>query len=89
MSYSHEYYLKNREKFSEANKKYIAKKRTENDKKFLSERNEYQKQYYKDHPNKRKAKNEYDKEWRKNHPDYFKNYKKRKQEEKEGGKNEN
>ena len=92
MSYSHEYYLKNREKFSEANKKYIAKKRAENDEKWLEKQNEYMKEYYKNNPDKRKAKNEYDKEWRKNHPDYFKNYKKRKQEEqeeKEKEKNEN
>ena len=83
MSYSHEYYISHKEKYLESTKKYIAKKRAENDAKWLAERNEYMKEYYAKNPEKRKAKNEYDKEWRRNHPDYFKDYKKRKEEEKE------
>ena len=83
MSYNREYYLKNKEKYLASTKKYIAKKRAENDEKWLSERNEYQKDYYRNNPDKRKAKNEYNKKWKKNHPDYFKNYKKKKQLEKE------
>ena len=83
MSYSHEYYITHKEKYLESNKKYIAKKRAENEKEFLAKQNEYMKEYYAKNPDKKNAKNEYDKEWRKNHPDYFKNYKKRKEEEKE------
>ena len=66
-----------------ATKKYLAKKRAENDEKWLAERNEYMKEYYAKNPDKRNAKREYDKEWRRNHPDYFKDYKKKKQEEKQ------
>ena len=88
MSYSHEYYIAHKEKYLESTKKYLAKKRAENDEKWLAERNEYMKEYYAKNPEKRIAKREYDKEWRKNHPDYFKIYKKRKEEEKEE-KNEN
>ena len=83
MSYSHEYYISHKKKYLEATRKYLAKKRSENDEKWLSERAEYQKEYYLKNPDKREAKREYDKEWRKNHPDYFKNYRKKKQEEKE------
>ena len=83
MSYSHEYYISHKEKYLESTKKYITKKRAENEKEFLAERNKYMKKYYANNPDKRKAKNEYDKEWRKNNPDYFKNYKKKKLEEKQ------
>ena len=86
MSYSHEYYISHKEKYLEATKKYIAKKRAENDEKWLAERNEYQKKYYAKNPEQKEKKNEYDRQWRKNHPDYFKNYKKRKQLEKDGEK---
>ena len=83
MSYSHEYYISHKEKYLEATKKYIAKKRAENDEKWLAERNEYQKEYYAKNPEQKEKKNEYDKEWRKNHPNYYKDYKKKKLEEKE------
>ena len=72
MSYNREYYLKNREKYLEATKKYIAKKRAEKDKEWLSERNEYMKEYYLKNPDKRKAKNNYDKNYYQLHKDYFK-----------------
>ena len=83
MSYSHEYYISHKEKYLEATRKYLAKKRAEDKKKFLFERAEYQKEYYAKNHDKREAKREYDKKWRKNHPDYFKNYRMKKQEEKE------
>ena len=83
MAYSHEYYLKNREKFLAATKKYLEKKRAENDKEFLEKQAAYMKEYMKSHPEQKEKKKQRDKEWRKNHPDYFKNYKKKKQEEKE------
>lgn len=83
MSYNHEYYVKNKEKFLAATKRYIAKKKAENEKEWLDKQNQYMKEYYKNNPEQKKKKNEYDKEWRKNHPDYFKNYKKKKQEEKQ------
>ena len=83
MAYSHEYYVSHKEKYLESTKKYINKKRAENDEKWLAERAEYQKEYYAKNPEQKEKKKEYDKEWRKNHPDYFKNYKKRKEEEKE------
>ena len=83
MSYSHEYYVSHKEKYLEAARKYIAKKRAENNKEWLAERNEYQKEYYAKNPDKRKAKNEYDKQWRKNHPEYYEDYRKKKQLEKE------
>ena len=41
MSYNREYYLKNKEKYLEATKRYIAKKRAEKNEEWLSERNEY------------------------------------------------
>lgn len=83
MSYSHEYYISHREKYLEATKRYIAKKRAEGDKEWLEKQNEYMKEYYAKNPDQKNKKNEYDKEWRKNHPDYFKNYRKKKLEEKE------
>lgn len=79
MAYNREYYESHKEKFLESTKKYLAKKRAENEKEFLEKQNEYMKEYYAKNPDKKQAKNEYNKEWRKNHPDYFKNYKKRKQ----------
>ena len=45
MSYSHEYYISHKEKYLAATKKYIDKKRAENDEKWLAERAEYQKEY--------------------------------------------
>ena len=83
MAYNREYYLKHKEKYLESTKRYITKKRAQNDEKWLAERAEYQKEYYAKNPEQKEKKKEYDKEWRKNHPDYFKNYKKKKQEEKE------
>ena len=83
MSYSHEYYISHKEKYVESTKKYITKKRAENEKEWLAERNEYQKKYYRNNPEQKKKKNEYDKEWRKKHPNYYKDYKKKKLEEKE------
>ena len=41
------------------------------------------KEYYAKNPDKRKAKNEYDKQWRKNNPGYYKDYRKKRLEEKE------
>ena len=89
MSYSHEYYIAHKEKYLEATKRYLAKKRAENEEEWLSERNEYMKEYYRTHPEQKEKKKQRDKEWRKNHPDYFKNYRKRKEEEKAGEENEN
>ena len=83
MAYSHEYYISHREKYLEATKRYIAKKRSENNEEWLEKQNEYMKEYYAKNPDQKDKKNEYDKEWRKNHPDYFKNYRKKKLEEKE------
>ena len=40
MAYNREYYLKNKEKYLEATRKYIAKKRAEKNEEWLSERNE-------------------------------------------------
>ena len=50
MSYSHEYYVTHKEKYLESQRKYLAKKKAENEKEFLAERNEYMKEYYKNHP---------------------------------------
>ena len=36
MSYSHEYYISHKEKYLESTKKYIAKKKAENEKEFLA-----------------------------------------------------
>lgn len=84
MSYNREYYLKNREKFLAATKKYFAKKRAEKDEEWLDKQNQYMKEYYDKNPDKRAAKNDYNMEWRKKHPNYFKDYyRKRKQLEKE------
>ena len=83
MSYNREYYLKNREKFLAATKRYIEKKRAENDEEWLKKQAAYMKEYFAKNPEQKEKKKQRDKEWRKNHPDYFKNYKKKKQEEKE------
>lgn len=72
MSYDHEYYVRNREKYLAAQKRYIEKKRKEADPEWLSERNNYMKEYYKKNPDKRAKKREYDKKYREEHPDYFK-----------------
>ena len=78
MAYSHKYYENHREKFLAANKKYIEKKKAENNKEFLEKQAAYMRDYYRSHPEQKEKKKQYDKEWRKNHTDYFKNYKKRK-----------
>ena len=83
MAYSHEYYISHKEKFLAATKKYIAKKRAENDKEWLKKQAAYMKEYFANNPEQKEKKKQRDKEWRKNHPDYFKDYKKKKQEEKE------
>ena len=88
MAYSHEYYLKNKEKFLAATKRYIAKKRTENEKEWLDKQNQYMKEYYAKNPDKKQAKKEYDKNYYQTHKDYFKAkqkeyLEKKKQEEKE------
>ena len=83
MSYSHEYYIRHREQYLEAQKKYIAKKREEADPEWLAEKAEYMKEYYKNNPSKREKKREYDKKYRETHKDYFKDYRKRKKLEKE------
>lgn len=89
MSYDHEYYVRNREKFLAATKKYFAKKRAEKDEEWLDKQNNYMKNYYAENPDKREAKNDYNKEWRKNHPDYFKDYYRKKKQLKKEEKNEN
>ena len=83
MSYSHEYYISHKEKILAATKRYIAKKRDENNEEWLKKQSEYMKEYYAKNPEQKEKKKQRDKEWRMNHPDYFKNYKKKKQEEKE------
>ena len=88
MSYSHEYYESHKEKILAATKRYIARKRAENDEEWLKKQAAYMKEYLDNNPEQKEKKRQRDKEWRKNHPDYFKNYKKRKQ-EKEEEKNEN
>ena len=81
MSYSHEYYLKNKKKFLSATKRYIAKKRAENEREWLKKQAAYMREYFANNPEQKEKKKQRDKEWRKNHPDYFKEYKKKKQEE--------
>lgn len=83
MSYNREYYLKNREKFLEASKKYFAKKRAEKDEEWLDKQNNYMKEYYSKNPDKRAAKNDYNRIYYQTHKEYFKDYSKRKQLEKE------
>ena len=83
MAYSHEYYISHKEKYLEATKRYLAKKRAENEEEFLAKQAEYMRDYYRSHPEQKEKKKQRDKEWRKNHPDYFKDYKKKKKEEKE------
>ena len=56
MAYSHEYYLKNKEKYLEATKRYIAKKRAEGDKEWLEKQNEYMKEYYAKNPDQKDKK---------------------------------
>lgn len=72
MSYNREYYLKNREKFLEASKKYFAKKRAEKDEEWLDKQNQYMKEYYSKNPDKKEAKNKYNKNYYQTHKDYFK-----------------
>ena len=84
MAYSHEYYLKNKEKFLEAQKRYLAKKRAENDEGWLEKQAAYMKEYLRSHPDQKKKKREYDKNYYQTHKEYFKakqkEYKKKKQE---------
>lgn len=56
MAYSHEYYLKNKEKYLAASKKYLAKQRAEKGEEWLEKQNNYMKNYYAKNPDKRKAK---------------------------------
>ena len=88
MSYSHEYYLKNREKILAATKRYLAKKRAENDKEFLEKQAAYMKEYYAKNPDKKQSKKEYDKNYYQTHKEYFKakqkEYRKRKTEKNSG-----
>lgn len=72
MSYDHEYYVRNKEKYLEATKRYIAKKRAERNEEWLSERNEYMKNYYKNNPEQKEKKKEYDRRYREEHREYFK-----------------
>lgn len=72
MAYSHEYYVSHKEKYLAAQKRYIEKKRKEADPEWLSERNEYMKNYYKNNPDKREMKREYDRKYREEHREYFK-----------------
>lgn len=87
MAYSHEYYVSHKEKYLEAAKRYIDKKRAEKNEEWLSERSEYMKNYYKNNPDKREMKREYDRKYREDHKDYFrkkaKEYKEKKKLEKE------
>ena len=87
MAYNREYYLKNREKFLEASKKYFAKKRAEKDEDWLNKQNQYMKNYYSENPDKREAKNQYNKIYYQTHKDYFKAKAKKYYEERK--KNEN
>lgn len=70
--YSHEYYLKNKEKYLAAQKRYIEKKRAEADPEWLAEKNNYMKEYYKNNPSQREKKREYDRKYREEHQEYFK-----------------
>lgn len=83
MAYSREYYLKHKEQYLAAQKRYIEKKRAEADPEWLAEKNEYMKEYYKNNPDKRAKKREYDKKYREEHPEYFRDYRKKKELEKE------
>lgn len=87
MAYNREYYLKNKEKFLAATKRYIDKKKAENEEEWLKKQAAYMKEYYAKNPDKKQAKKEYDKNYYQTHKEYFKakqkEYKKRKAEEKE------
>lgn len=83
MSYNHEYYISHKEQYLAAQKRYIEKKRAEADPEWLAEKNEYMKEYYKNNPDKRAKKREYDKKYREEHPEYFRDYRKKKELEKE------
>ena len=72
MSYSHEYYESHKEKYLESSKKYIAKKRAENEEEWLEKQNEYMKEYYRSHPEQKEKKNEYNKIYYREHKEYFK-----------------
>lgn len=87
MAYNREYYLKNREKFLEASKKYFAKKRAEKDEDWLNKQNQYMKNYYSENPDKREAKNQYNKIYYQTHKDYFKAKAKKYYEERKNNEN--
>ena len=56
MAYNRNYYLKHKEKYLEATKKYIAKKRAENNEEWLEKQNEYMKEYYAKNPDQKNKK---------------------------------
>ena len=72
MAYDKKYYESHKEKFLEASKRYLAKKRAEADPEWLEKQNKYMKEYYAKNPDKRAAKNNYDKNYYQTHKDYFK-----------------
>lgn len=69
MAYRKEYYEKNKEKYYQAQKKYIEKKKLDED--WLAKKAEYMKEYYSTHEKQRLAKNEYNKKYRLENKDYF------------------
>ena len=88
MAYNREYYLKNREKILAATKRYIARKKAENEEEWLKKQANYMKEYFANNPDKKQAKKEYDKNYYQTHKEYFKAkqkeyLEKKKQEEKE------
>lgn len=72
MSYSHEYYLKNRKKILASTKRYVAKKRSENNEEWLKKQSEYMKEYYAKNPEQKEKKNKYNKNYYQTHKEYFK-----------------
>lgn len=72
MAYDKKYYESHKEKFLEASKRYLAKKRAEADSEWLEKQNQYMKEYYAKNPDKRAAKNDYNKNYYQQHKDYFK-----------------
>ena len=72
MAYNKKYYESHKEKFLEASKRYLAKKRAEADPEWLEKQNSYMKNYYSENPDKRAAKNDYNRIYYQTHKDYFK-----------------
>ena len=88
MSYSHEYYIRNREKILAATKRYVDRKRAENNEEWLKKQSAYMKEYYRSHPEQKEKKKEYDKNYYQTHKEYFKAKQKEylaKKKEKAGG----